>query len=220
MKPYIYLIYDLIKNKPYYVGKHNGYNKRYITGGKILNRYISLYGIDNFFIRFDKRIIEYTTPNDLDSLEEYYIKKFKTKINGGNLTHGGKWDIQYRTPTKKPIIQYDLNGNFIKEWEYVRQPVDHGVLSDYNGVSACCLGHQKSAGGFIWRFKELSYETTITPPTRKKYKNNVTRNKYKPIEINGEVFDSITHAAKTLGWSFGKLNGRIKNNKINYKWIE
>ena len=70
MKPYIYLIFDKIKNKPYYVGKHNGNNKNYITGSKILRRYITIFGIDNYLIRFDKQILEYCSLDVLNKLDK------------------------------------------------------------------------------------------------------------------------------------------------------
>jgi hypothetical protein len=220
MKAYIYIIFDLIKNKKYYVGKHKGNNKNYITGSTILRRYISLFGMNAFLSRFKKSIICYCNIEDLDDLETFYIKKYNTKNKGGNLTWGGKWDVSYRKPILKPIIQYDLNGNFIREWEYVKQPIEHGVGTDYNGISACCLGKQKSSNGFIWRFKETEIPLNITPPSRKKYKSNVTRDKYQSIEINGKIYKSITEAAKDLKWSFGKLNYKLKNNQIEYKWIK
>jgi hypothetical protein len=172
MKPYIYLIFDKIKNKPYYIGKHSGNNKNYITGSKILRRYIKIFGIDSYLIRFDKQILEYCSLDVLDKLEENYIKKYKTKLHGGNLTWGGKWDIKYRVPKHKPVLQYDLKGNFIKEWDYVKQPIEQGTGTDYNGISACCLGKQKSANGYIWRFKENNIPLTIPPKPKQNYPKN------------------------------------------------
>ena len=220
LKPYVYLIHDKLKNRPYYVGKHNGSNRKYITGSKILLRYIKIFGFESFFNRFEKIIIEYTTQNNLNNLEEYYVAYYGTYNKGGNLTKGGKWDYLLRQQPKKPILQYDLNGNFIKEWDYVRQPIDEGICTDYNGISACCMMKQKTSGGFIWRFKEKDVPLVIPIPKRKEYKKNVTRVKNQPIKINGVIYPSISSAARDFGWSFGKLNEKIKTNQINYKWIK
>lgn len=220
MKPHIYLIFDIKRQKPYYVGKHNGTNQKYLTGSKILRRYIQFFGIENFLRRFDKIILEETTLDNLDSLEEQYIKKFKTKIKGGNLTWGGKWDIKFRQPILKPILQYDLEGNFIKEWEFAKQPIHAGIGTDYNGISACCLGKQKTSNGYIWRFKEEDVPLKIEVPSRKTYKKGVTRNKNQSIIIYGKKYNSVTEAANDLGWSFGKLNWKIKNNQIEYQWVK
>mgnify|MGYP006921290116 CR=1 FL=1 len=220
MKPYVYLIFDLKKNRPYYVGKHNGTNRNYLTGSKILRKYIGLFGINAFLERFDKVLLEETTLDKLDKVEEHYIKLYRTKINGGNLTWGGKWDIKFRNPILKPVLQYDLEGNFIKEWEFVKQPTHEGIATDYNGISACCLGKQKTSNGFIWRFKEGDVPLKIDVPERKSYRKGVTRNKNKSIMIEGKTYKSITDAAKFLGWSFGKLNWKIQNNQIKYKWVK
>ena len=53
----------------------------------------------------------------------------------------------------KPVLQYTLEGEFIKEWpsqaEASRQTGIH-----YGTISNCCVGRGKTAGGFIWRYKE------------------------------------------------------------------
>jgi len=54
--------------------------------------------------------------------------------------------------TSKPILQYDLKGNLLNEYvsqkEAERQT---GVRQTY--ISYNCIGTQKTAGGFIWKFK-------------------------------------------------------------------
>jgi hypothetical protein len=51
-----------------------------------------------------------------------------------------------------PIIQQDKKGNIINEYlsqaEAFRQT---GVRQ--TDISACCIGRQKTAGGYIWKFK-------------------------------------------------------------------
>lgn len=52
------------------------------------------------------------------------------------------------------VNQYDLDGNFIKTWDGVRI----AMLSTKIGhISACCKGHYKTAGGYIWRYYETDY---------------------------------------------------------------
>jgi group I intron endonuclease len=53
----------------------------------------------------------------------------------------------------KYVNQYDLQGNFIQEWKNARQACIFYNPKDLNGVSACCLGRQKTAFGFIWKYK-------------------------------------------------------------------
>jgi hypothetical protein len=53
---------------------------------------------------------------------------------------------------KKPILQFDKQGNFIKEWLSAKDAGN--VLNLYStNITACCLGKIKTVGKFIWKFK-------------------------------------------------------------------
>jgi len=55
-------------------------------------------------------------------------------------------------PNKKSILQLDKNGSFIKEWESARKV--YQILNiEYKNISACCYGKRKTAGGYVWKFK-------------------------------------------------------------------
>ena len=49
----------------------------------------------------------------------------------------------------KPILQYTLDGKFVREWESYRECKRNG----FNHVDMVCRGKRKSCGGFIWRYK-------------------------------------------------------------------
>ena len=51
----------------------------------------------------------------------------------------------------KKILQYDLDGKFIKEWNSIR---DAKKALKITGISGCITGIKKTAGGFIWKYKE------------------------------------------------------------------
>jgi len=53
----------------------------------------------------------------------------------------------------KPIIQFDLNGNQIKEWESATTAGRILKISSQN-ISKCCNMKIKTAYGFIWKFKQ------------------------------------------------------------------
>jgi len=99
---YIYLITVVEKQSSRYgmkyVGKSNGNNKNYITGGKIVNRIIKKYGTGSI----DKQIIikQPMTDNQMNELEIFYINYFNTYNNGLNLTSGGEGKSGY-TPTEE-----------------------------------------------------------------------------------------------------------------------
>lgn len=54
----------------------------------------------------------------------------------------------------KPVVQFDKDGNFIAEYPSARiASKETGVANQ--GISACCLGKTKTAGGYIWKHKQL-----------------------------------------------------------------
>jgi len=54
----------------------------------------------------------------------------------------------------KPIIQFDLNGNFIREWGSIKEASKSLKINQGNISSVCRKKYgYKSASGFIWRFK-------------------------------------------------------------------
>ena len=59
-----------------------------------------------------------------------------------------------KSVTSKWVLQYDLHGVFIKEWSSAKSACLYYGNKDMNGVSACCLGKQKTAFGYVWKFKK------------------------------------------------------------------
>lgn len=53
-------------------------------------------------------------------------------------------------PASKKVYQYDLLGNFIKEWDCLSDAQRHlNILVTH--ITACCNGRQKTAGSYIWK---------------------------------------------------------------------
>lgn len=55
---------------------------------------------------------------------------------------------------KRNVFQYDLNNNFIKNWNSIREAAKELNLSE-NAISNVCRGIQKQSGGFFWK-KQLN----------------------------------------------------------------
>lgn len=53
----------------------------------------------------------------------------------------------------KTVEQYDLNLNFIKEWPSVSD-AENSLNIAHGDISQCALHKRRSAGGFIWKYKE------------------------------------------------------------------
>lgn len=79
-------------------------------------------------------------------LENLNLMDCKTNINWGT-------GIKRRSEQiSKPILQYDLEDNFIKEWVSASEAARQLGFSQSN-ISACCLGKRKQANGYKWKYK-------------------------------------------------------------------
>jgi group I intron endonuclease len=75
------------------------------------------------------------------------FNKPKSKIHKENMSKSHKGIIT----NIKPVLQYDINGNFLKEYpskKYVQEVL--GITS----VGQVLWGKNKTAGGFIWKYKQ------------------------------------------------------------------
>lgn len=52
---------------------------------------------------------------------------------------------------KKSVLQYTLDGEFVREWESVAECSRNGFSS--GNICMCCRGERKTHKGFIWRYK-------------------------------------------------------------------
>lgn len=55
--------------------------------------------------------------------------------------------------TKKPLLQLDMNGNLIKEWDSVSR-IKRELNFDRKIIRQVCNGTYKQAYGFIWKYKK------------------------------------------------------------------
>lgn len=51
----------------------------------------------------------------------------------------------------KPVLQYDLEGNFIKEWASSME-VERVKGYNHSHIANCCNGKRKKACGYIWKY--------------------------------------------------------------------
>ena len=94
-----------------------------------------------------------------------------------------------------PVCQYDLQGNFIKEFKSVR---DASIATNTNrrSISNVTHGWAKSAGGYIWKKKDDSNDIKIEP--------YIDNNKHRVVcyDMQGNMIDeynSIAEASASLG---------------------
>ena len=85
-------------------------------------------------------------------------KESKEKISKANkgkpksLSHINNTRLGIIKLQGKPILQYSLNNEFIKEWSYMKEAsIFYNV--DQSSIMRCCQGIFKKSCGFIWKYK-------------------------------------------------------------------
>ncbi len=83
------------------------------------------------------------------------IKKNKSKPNFSEETI--KKMCENRKGSKNAralkVLQFTKQNEFIKEWDYIKQAsIELGIC--YTCIINCCKNKRKTAGGYIWRYKE------------------------------------------------------------------
>lgn len=93
--------------------------------------------------------------------------KNKQKTSGGYIWRYANEELNYEHlqwcnegkknfHLKKAVYQYTINNNFVGEYASVKEAsLKTGI--NRAGISACCRGIAKSAGGYIWRYKDNAF---------------------------------------------------------------
>ena len=80
------------------------------------------------------------------------VENLEWMIHRDNLNYGTR-NERVGDLLSKPILQYSKSGEFIREWQGSREAERILGIANSN-IIACCKGRYKSAGGFIWKYKE------------------------------------------------------------------
>ncbi len=89
--------------------------------------------------------------NNLEWCDRSYNVKYSYK-NGFHIAPKNMLGKKGKNhPISKPVKQYDLNGNFIKEYESANL-ASQATKVCYMSIKKCRCGRQKTAGGFIWTY--------------------------------------------------------------------
>lgn len=84
---------------------------------------------------------------------------------------------------RKTVYQYDLDGNFVKEYESVTIAQQETGI---NNISSCCLGKNKHAGWSYWSYEFLG-------------------DKIAPIDVRKPVYQYGTDGKYVAGYKCGEL---------------
>jgi hypothetical protein len=97
-------------------------------------------------IRSDNRVVNLEWVTHSENIRHSYNELGRTGSNKGNFGKLSKCAIA--------VNQYDLEGNFIKEWGSIADIVRYLNISGGSCISQVCKGRARQAHGFIWRYKE------------------------------------------------------------------
>ena len=203
---YIYCITNTVNGKQYigqtirtieqrYSGhieksKHNKDNQYLYTA-------MNKYGIEKFYVsqlEFISCKTKQELVDELNKKEIYYISTLNTKKpNGYNMTDGGV--LLPNTYEKKPVCNYDLERNFINDFESASEAARYYNISQADITHCCNREKVQIVGGFIWRFKNDDYDVkTIKLNTRVIYQYDLQGN-----FLN--KYYGVTEAEKSTGIS-------------------
>lgn len=141
--------------------RQNGYNVNYggYQGGGVCKN-IAQYSLDGYFLNLFPSRLEAAKHIGIDS---QYIHLLIDTDDDRKQSHGYMWrnvDPKGNFPHKidpypeiicnRPILQYDLHGVFIREWNSI---IEASIYYNTSNISNACQGRCLSAVGFQWRYK-------------------------------------------------------------------
>ena len=176
---------------------------------KIMSLSLSEKGYYSLYLNKDKIKIKklihqlvFTTFKNCDVIDNNVIDHIdRSKINNhiSNLRevtrseNAKNIDIKIKTEFDK-VMQYDLDGIFIKEWDSTNEIIKNNPKWGKDHINHCCVGRKKTAYGFIWKYKDFIYDQTgyvsIKTDDNRKYDN------YK-INKNGKIINNRGRIIKT-----------------------
>lgn len=159
------------------------------------------------------------------------VRACKEKVNSA---YGYMWvyedkynqNAEYKYSPKtvaKPILQYSLAGDFMKEWKSAKQ-VNEQLGYRRSSICSCCKGDIKTCEGYIWKYKtneDIPLKIDIKIP--KKVPTPIIQ-----LDLNGNFlarYKNAVDATNSMGihWRNNKnilkcCKGKLKT-ALGYKWI-
>jgi hypothetical protein len=250
---YVYILFKTYKTgiykyegltfdtEPFYVGR--GKNKRISESGSDIKKTKNLNKIniikkihsENLTVTSTK-YMENMSEADAFLLEIELIKKIGRSDKGhgplANLTDGGEggnggtsrigdWPELY-----KPVLQYSLDGKFLKRYNSIKSALLDNPKS--KNISYCCQLKRYTSGGYIWRYDNDEFKNSniegISDRTQKgSFPVSVVQKNMSGETIN--IFQSIKEAALLTGCASSKIvlvcqNKRKHTKRFIFEYIK
>lgn len=188
-------LYERLKNHDNQLNSNTHFNK-------ILQNSWNKYKKENFIFI----ILEYCNKNKLIEKEQFYIDNIKPEFNIVK-------NITENIITGKEIYQYDLNGNFIKKYDYIKLACLENNISQ-STICRFLNGTYKKGGNYLW---SLTFKEKLEPYVKIRKDKGLLNKKVNLIDCNNleiiKTFNSLKECANYLQIFPSEISKGIKNNR-------
>ena len=220
---YIYETTNLVNGKTYIGKKQGEFDKTYYGSGMILKQALNKYGKENF------EVVVLSTYNSEDDLNNAEVMFIETRNPTYNIAKGGtggdtlaRADEQY----KQEIIAKRKQG-IINAWsnasEEQRKQWGENISNAKKGKATRPADYTHSE-----EVKQRIRESNLNATKPDSWYNNHSKAMearrgvpnakcFKPVEVNGVVYNSVTEACEKVGISKPTLYKWIKKGKAKYE---
>lgn len=150
-----------LDREQYYIDLYDAANKGYNTSesafySTVAFRGMNYYGENNPF--YGKHHSEETKQRLRDTWERTREERSGWKHKEETIQKMSKKSTRGKNSNATHILQYDLDGNFIKEWDCMADAAEFYKIKSHTSISNCCrmnIGKTKNynrAKGFIWKY--------------------------------------------------------------------
>lgn len=91
---------------------------------------------------------------EVNHKDENKLNNVVSNLEWCNRTYNNNYGTRNEKVAKKcskPVVQYTLDGKFVREWKSIQECGKNGFHQ--GNISACCRGKRKTHKGFIWKYK-------------------------------------------------------------------
>lgn len=160
---------------------------------------------------------------DFDKVAKRQFRKYRPKHTKEEIQKL-RIETNRRNGNYQKIFQFDLDGNFIREFASAGEASENG-FGNYMNIKRACktLGKYK---GYNWRFAEDGYVMKVKPS--RVYTKEQFVHQYKPVIQYSKTmeyiteYESLTTAANALGISYTSCISACLSGKLpsahGYKW--
>ena len=113
-------------------------------------------GRDCYWLRGKKRSEETLKKMRENRKPMNHTEEAKRKIGEANKgkINSKEHNLKVSEARSKPILQYDLEVNFIREWKSAVEAAEVLGFKNSGTIRYCCRGKTKTSHGFIWKYKQ------------------------------------------------------------------